>query len=140
MNRRNLLSGAVLPLGFVLAARVEETLAYDNPRRLRPRRVLARRRFRRRAVTRVMFGRRMWVVPVGLAVGWELFHSNRVVLVREIRVIERELVDWMREHEYESVTQLKGSLSQKNCADPSAFERAQYMRAISSFPVSQVQP
>ena len=28
MNRRNLLSGAVLPLGFVLAARVEETLAY----------------------------------------------------------------------------------------------------------------
>ena len=59
------------------------------------------------------------------------------VLIRhgigQIKVIERELVAWMEEHEYESVAQLKGSLSQKNCADPAAFERAQYMRAISSY-------
>ena len=55
--------------------------------------------------------------------------------VRQIGVIERDLIAWMEEHEYESVTQLKGSLSQKNCPDPSAFERAQYMRAISSYPV-----
>ena len=40
------------------------------------------------------------------------------------------MVAWMEEHEYESVTQLKGSLSQMNCADPSAFERAQYMKAL----------
>ena len=39
----------------------------------------------------------------------------------------------MEEHEYQSVAQLKGSLSQKNCADPSAFERAQYMKAISQY-------
>jgi dihydroorotate dehydrogenase (fumarate) len=51
--------------------------------------------------------------------------------VRQIGVIERDLVAWMEEHEYTSVSQLKGSLSQKNCADPSAFERAQYMKAIS---------
>ncbi len=38
--------------------------------------------------------------------------------------------EWMKAHEYESVGQLKGVLSQKNCPDPSAFERAQYMRAI----------
>src|SRR5512133_2885924 len=56
--------------------------------------------------------------------------------VRQIGVIERDLVAWMEEHEYESVTQLKGSLSQKNCPDPSAFERAQYMRAISQLPAS----
>jgi dihydroorotate dehydrogenase (fumarate) len=56
--------------------------------------------------------------------------------VRQIGVIERDLVAWMEEHEYDSVTQLKGSLSQRNCADPSAFERAQYMRAISRFPTS----
>jgi len=56
--------------------------------------------------------------------------------VRQIGVIERDLIAWMEEHEYESVTQLKGSLSQKNCADPSAFERAQYMRAISQLPAS----
>jgi dihydroorotate dehydrogenase (fumarate) len=51
--------------------------------------------------------------------------------VRQLGVIERDLVAWMQEHEYTSVSQLKGSLSQKNCADPSAFERAQYMKAIS---------
>lgn len=57
--------------------------------------------------------------------------------VRQVGVVERDMVAWMEEHEYESVTQLKGSLSQKNCADPSAFERAQYMKAISQFPVSR---
>jgi dihydroorotate dehydrogenase (fumarate) len=51
--------------------------------------------------------------------------------VRQLGVIQRDLVAWMEEHEYVSVSQLKGSLSQKNCADPSAFERAQYMKAIS---------
>ncbi|HPC59136.1 MAG TPA: dihydroorotate dehydrogenase-like protein [Verrucomicrobiota bacterium] len=56
--------------------------------------------------------------------------------VRQIGVIERDLVAWLEEHEYNSVQQLKGSLSQKNCADPSAFERAQYMKAISQFPAS----
>ncbi|HRZ38888.1 MAG TPA: dihydroorotate dehydrogenase-like protein, partial [Candidatus Paceibacterota bacterium] len=32
-----------------------------------------------------------------------------------------------------SIEQLKGSLSQKNCPDPAAFERAQYMRVISTW-------
>src|SRR5208283_4741066 len=53
--------------------------------------------------------------------------------VYHLEVIERELVAWMEEHEYVSVQQLRGSLSQKNCADPSAFERAQYTRALSTF-------
>jgi len=55
--------------------------------------------------------------------------------LRQIGVIERDLVAWMEEHEYDSVAQLKGSLSQRNCPEPSAFERAQYMRAISQFPI-----
>jgi dihydroorotate dehydrogenase (fumarate) len=50
--------------------------------------------------------------------------------IDRLRAIEEEMVNWMREHEYESVEQLKGSLSHKNCPDPSAFERAQYMRAV----------
>ena len=50
--------------------------------------------------------------------------------IDHIRVIEEEMVDWMREHEYESIEQLKGSLSHKNCSGPGAFERAQYMRAV----------
>jgi dihydroorotate dehydrogenase (fumarate) len=47
-----------------------------------------------------------------------------------IRVIEQEMANWMQEHEYVSVGQLKGSLSHKNCPNPAAFERAQYMRAV----------
>jgi dihydroorotate dehydrogenase (fumarate) len=50
--------------------------------------------------------------------------------IDRLRVIEEEIVNWLREHEYESVEQLKGSLSHKNCPDASAFERAQYMRAV----------
>ena len=47
-----------------------------------------------------------------------------------LRLLESNLAEWLERHEYESVAQLKGSLSQKHCADPSAFERAQYLRAI----------
>jgi dihydroorotate dehydrogenase (fumarate) len=54
--------------------------------------------------------------------------------IRQIGSIEKELVAWMEKHEYESVRQLKGSLSQMNCADPAAFERAHYMKAIINHP------
>lgn len=50
--------------------------------------------------------------------------------IKHIKVIEQELRDWMMEHEYSSIQQMKGSLSQKYCADPGAFERAQYIRAV----------
>jgi dihydroorotate dehydrogenase (fumarate) len=50
-----------------------------------------------------------------------------------MRKIETEMADWLSEHDYQSVRQLQGSMSQKYCADPTAFERAQYMRAIMSY-------
>jgi dihydroorotate dehydrogenase (fumarate) len=50
--------------------------------------------------------------------------------IGHIAEIEREMTGWMEAHEYESVAQLKGSLSQRHCPDPAAFERAQYMRAL----------
>lgn len=50
-----------------------------------------------------------------------------------IAVIEQEMKRWMEEHEYESVAQMKGSMSQIKCPDPTAFERAQYMRIISTW-------
>ena len=56
--------------------------------------------------------------------------------IDHIKVIEQEMREWMEDHEYQSVEQLKGSISQKNCPDPSAFERAQYMRALSTYPVA----
>ena len=52
---------------------------------------------------------------------------------KHIGVGEKEMRTWLEEHEYESVRQLQGSMSQKNCPDPAAFERAQYMRAIASY-------
>jgi dihydroorotate dehydrogenase (fumarate) len=52
--------------------------------------------------------------------------------VNHLRHVERGLVDWMEIHEYESVRQMQGSMSQQRCPDPSAFERAQYMRAVKS--------
>lgn len=45
----------------------------------------------------------------------------------------RELERWMIVHEYVSVRQMKGSMSQKSVADPSAFERANYMKALNTF-------
>ncbi len=51
----------------------------------------------------------------------------------QIREIEKGMTAWMEERGYESVNQLRGSMSQKNCADPAAFERAQYMQAVLSY-------
>ena len=45
----------------------------------------------------------------------------------------QEVSHWMEEHEYASIQQMKGSMSQKSIADPSAFERANYMKALQSF-------
>jgi Domain of unknown function len=52
--------------------------------------------------------------------------------IDHLRVIEREIVEWLEKHEYDSLEQLKGSMSQARCHDPEAFERAQYVRGIST--------
>lgn len=41
--------------------------------------------------------------------------------------------EWMEKKEYASVEQMKGSMSQQNCPDPEAFERFQYMQALTSY-------
>ncbi len=50
--------------------------------------------------------------------------------IEHIAVIEREMCEWMETHACDSLDQIRGVLSQKNCSDPNAFERAQYMRAL----------
>ncbi len=52
--------------------------------------------------------------------------------VKHLRTIEQGMREWMDAHDYESVKQMQGSMSQLRCPDPSAFERAQYMRAVNS--------
>ncbi|MBD2439274.1 dihydroorotate dehydrogenase-like protein [Nostoc sp. FACHB-110] len=53
--------------------------------------------------------------------------------INHIRCIEEEMRQWMEKHEYASVRQLQGSMSQKHCPNPSAFERAQYMKALRTY-------
>jgi dihydroorotate dehydrogenase (fumarate) len=55
--------------------------------------------------------------------------------IDHLRVVEADLVRWMEEHEYESVQQMRGSMSQQQSGNPSAFERAQYMRALTTYQV-----
>ena len=52
--------------------------------------------------------------------------------IGHLEQIEEGVLEWMEKHEYESVQQMKGSMSQIRCPDPSAFERAQYMEAVKS--------
>jgi dihydroorotate dehydrogenase (fumarate) len=40
---------------------------------------------------------------------------------------------WMEEHEYTSIKQMQGSMSQKSVSDPAVFERANYMKVLNSF-------
>jgi dihydroorotate dehydrogenase (fumarate) len=40
---------------------------------------------------------------------------------------------WLNAREYASVEQMKGSLSQQACPDPAAFERTNYMKALTSY-------
>jgi dihydroorotate dehydrogenase (fumarate) len=44
-----------------------------------------------------------------------------------------DLAVWMEEHEYESIQQMCGSMSQRNVPNPMAFERANYVRVLSSY-------
>jgi len=57
--------------------------------------------------------------------------------IPQIAAIECDMINWMEEHDYESVKQLKGSLSQINCPEPAAFERALYMKALTGYTASR---
>jgi dihydroorotate dehydrogenase (fumarate) len=47
--------------------------------------------------------------------------------------IEEQLRDWMSEHDYESVGEMRGAVSSNAAADPSAYERANYIGNIASY-------
>jgi dihydroorotate dehydrogenase (fumarate) len=52
--------------------------------------------------------------------------------IGHIATIEREMREWMEQHKFHSIEQFKGCMSQENCPDPAAFERAQYLRSVST--------
>ena len=53
--------------------------------------------------------------------------------ITHIQKIEMETAAWLEEHRCSSLSEIKGKMSQKNCPDPSAFERSQYVRGLSSY-------
>ena len=53
--------------------------------------------------------------------------------ITHIQRIEMDMAAWLQDHGHKSLRELKGIMSQQNCPDPSAFERAQYVRGLSSY-------
>jgi dihydroorotate dehydrogenase (fumarate) len=50
-----------------------------------------------------------------------------------VKVLRDGIVKWMEDHEYESLEQMRGSMSLERSPDPAAFERANYMRILQSY-------
>jgi dihydroorotate dehydrogenase (fumarate) len=53
--------------------------------------------------------------------------------IEYLNLVHAEVVRWLHEHEYQSVRQMHGSMSQRSIANPSAFERANYMKVLRSY-------
>jgi dihydroorotate dehydrogenase (fumarate) len=58
-----------------------------------------------------------------------LLHNGEQVIGPMLSGLEA----WMKDHEYESIKQMQGSMSQKSVKEPAAFERANYMKVLGSF-------
>lgn len=62
--------------------------------------------------------------------------STSALLMKGVPYISRlnhDLKQWLADHEYESVTQMQGAMSARKVSDPTAFERANYMRVLGSY-------
>jgi len=56
--------------------------------------------------------------------------------IRHAKVMLHEITKWMEDHEYESIQQMRGSMSRRSVPNPGAFDRANYMRVLSSYTLS----
>jgi dihydroorotate dehydrogenase (fumarate) len=75
-------------------------------------------------------------VAKGLLAGADVVMTTSELLRQgpeRARVLLDDLQAWMDEHEYESVDQLRGSVSQHSVPDPGAYERAQYQKVLKSW-------
>ena len=58
--------------------------------------------------------------------------------VGHLTTIRAELRRWMEDHEYDSIAQMRGCLSRRAAPDPTAYERSNYMRVLSSYSMKKV--
>lgn len=115
ISRRVALTGLLVLLTFPSA------FVYSGPhrrKRSRSRRHFWRRRIRQRVLWRTIGGRRLLVVPLGVAVGWELLRDDEVVVVKEVHtyniVVEHkngktETIDIVKEDNNENSKDFEGS-------------------------------
>lgn len=71
-----------------------------------------------------------------LLAGADVVHLCSVLLKQGVGRLTEMLIEmeqWLAEHEYESISQLKGSVSQQHAIDPSAYERANYVQVLDSY-------
>jgi dihydroorotate dehydrogenase (fumarate) len=57
--------------------------------------------------------------------------------IYHIGKVRREVIRWMEDHGYSSVSQMKGSMSHRSYGDPSAFERANYIKVLESYKLTR---
>jgi dihydroorotate dehydrogenase (fumarate) len=72
----------------------------------------------------------------GIMAGAKVVMMASALLLRGVsylRHVEEDLVAWMTEHEYESVRQMRGSMSVDAVAEPAAFHRANYLKVLGSY-------
>jgi dihydroorotate dehydrogenase (fumarate) len=77
-------------------------------------------------------------VVKSMMVGAKVAQMASVLLHNGVHYLADILVDlrrWLETHEYDSIKQMQGSMSQRNVANPAAFERANYMKVLQSFEV-----
>jgi len=53
--------------------------------------------------------------------------------IEHVGVVRTGMLAWMEAHEYESIEQMQGSMSYRSVREPAAFERANYMKVLSSY-------
>lgn len=75
-------------------------------------------------------------VVKALLAGADVVHLCSVLLeqgTESLTQMRDELEQWLQAHEYESISQLKGSVSRQHAVDPAAFERANYLQVLDSY-------
>ena len=53
--------------------------------------------------------------------------------IGHLTVLQDGITRWMEANDYESIQQMRGAMSQKNCPEPAAFERANYMKILTEY-------
>jgi dihydroorotate dehydrogenase (fumarate) len=69
------------------------------------------------------------------ATGVQLVSSILKNGTAHVATMRNELIHWMQEHGYESLDELRGSMSMQHCPDPEAFERTNYMRILQGWQI-----